>query len=83
MSATTRAAINLVNNSCLPTPTCNFNSKYRTIDGSCNSNNSALANLGKSSTDYRRLVNPAYNDGYLNYSFIPKKNLLIQLFKYV
>ena len=53
----------IINNTCLPTPTCIPASKYRTMDGSCN--NLAIANLGKSGSDYRRVLAPVYNDGML------------------
>ena len=52
--------VSLVNTTCLVAPVCTT-SKYRTYDGSCN--NQAVTNLGQASTDYRRLLTPAYFDG--------------------
>jgi len=46
---------------CLTTPYCDFHSKYRTLDGSCN--DPYNPNLGRAFTDYRRLARPAYADG--------------------
>ena len=57
----TTSNFTVINNTCLAVRTCPTASKYRTIDGSCNS--LTLTNLGKSFTDYRRLSYPAYADG--------------------
>ena len=57
---------NEANTSCLAAVTCYF-SKYRTIDGSCNSVNVNLTRLGQSITTYRRLLAPAYLDGIFLY----------------
>ena len=51
----------VINNTCLPTTACVAVSKYRAIDGSCNS--LTTTNLGKSFTDYRRVTPPSYSDG--------------------
>ncbi len=42
-------------------PACNFASRYRTIDGSCNNFENPL--MGSSKTMYKRLLKPIYNDG--------------------
>ena len=53
--------------SCLSPPICPGSSnQYRTIDGSCNSNNITLLNLGRAASGYRRLLKPSYDDGMLN-----------------
>ncbi len=54
--------INEANTGCLVAATC-YSSKYRMIDGSCNSVNVNLTRLGQSVTTYRRLLAPAYLDG--------------------
>lgn len=60
--ATSRFTV--INDTCLTATTCPSSpSKYRTADGSCNS--LSITNLGKSNTDYRRLITPAYADGNL------------------
>lgn len=59
LEATSRFTV--INNTCLATTTCATSSKYRSIDGSCNS--LTTTNLGKSFTDYRRFTAPAYADG--------------------
>lgn len=58
--ATSRFTV--INDTCLTATTCPSSpSKYRTVDGSCNS--LSITNLGKSNTDYRRLITPVYADG--------------------
>ena len=56
-----QSSFSVINNTCLPTTTCATVSKYRAIDGSCNS--LTTTNLGKSFTDYRRVIAPNYTDG--------------------
>lgn len=51
----------VLENACEPQPTCNPNSKYRTIDGSCN--NLREPNYGKSFTPLQRILGNAYADG--------------------
>ena len=51
----------IINNTCLAVTPCTSATKYRAINGSCNSLTNT--NLGMSNTDYRRLVTPAYADG--------------------
>ncbi|KAK2704787.1 hypothetical protein QYM36_016995 [Artemia franciscana] len=46
---------------CLMQPRCNFRSKYRTIDGSCN--NLRIPLLGRSQTTFNRLLDAQYGDG--------------------
>ena len=46
---------------CLPKPKCDKSSKYRSIDGSCNSN--SIPNLGQTFTPFRRVAQPNYADG--------------------
>ena len=50
----------IINNTCLVAPSCAAVSKYRAIDGSCNS--LTITNLGQSFTDYRRFTTPNYTD---------------------
>ena len=60
---------------CLNPPTCpKTSNKYRTVDGSCNSNNSTLLNLGRSASGYRRLLKPTYDDGMLFIYIIQLRN---------
>lgn len=56
-----QSSFSVINNTCLTTTTCATVSKYRAIDGSCNS--LTTTNLGKSFTDYRRFTTPNYTDG--------------------
>ena len=53
--------------SCPSDPRCNYNSKYRTIDGSCN--NKFTPRLGKYNTPLQRILPNAYDDG----TIIPRK----------
>ena len=46
---------------CPPTPTCDRNQKYRTIDGSCN--NLLKPRFGQGSTPLQRILPNAYADG--------------------
>ncbi|CAG0902958.1 unnamed protein product, partial [Darwinula stevensoni] len=46
---------------CLPQPTCNPSSKYRTQDGACNNLQNPL--WGQSRTAFQRICPPAYQDG--------------------
>ena len=46
---------------CPASPLCNFNSKYRTIDGSCNSRSDTK--YGQAKTALQRILQPAYDDG--------------------
>jgi len=50
-------------NTCPVNPTCgqSLRSPFRTLDGSCN--NVAQTILGRSSTQYQRLLDAEYNDG--------------------
>ncbi len=59
LEATSRFSV--INDTCLATTVCTSASKYRSLDGSCNSLTNT--NLGKSYTDYRRLTTPNYSDG--------------------
>ncbi len=52
-----------LNTGCLPDPVCSGSKKYRTIDGTCNHLESKLKNLGRSVSGFRRLLQPAYDDG--------------------
>ncbi len=52
------------NTGCLAEPKCPEPDTYRTIDGSCN-HRDQLRNLGRAASGYRRLLSPAYDDGYL------------------
>ena len=53
--------------SCPSDPRCNYNSKYRKIDGSCN--NKFTPRLGKYNTPLQRILPNAYDDG----TIIPRK----------
>lgn len=46
---------------CPDTPACNFQSKYRTIDGSCNNINQPK--YGMSKTPLQRILPNEYSDG--------------------
>ncbi|RZF48834.1 hypothetical protein LSTR_LSTR003214 [Laodelphax striatellus] len=49
-------------NKCAPPVNCNVNSKYRTIDGSCN-NKEKKAAYGQAKTAFLRLLPAVYSDG--------------------
>ena len=58
--AQTNTRNTILESQCPATPNC-FNSKYRKIDGSCNSKRDAK--LGEAMTPLQRILQPAYSDG--------------------
>ena len=48
-------------NTCILDPACRPNSKFRSIDGSCNNLKSPL--MGRSNTQLGRYLAPKYDDG--------------------
>merc|ERR1712013_614814 len=53
----------------VPAPACNKNSKYRSIDGSCN--NLKNSNFGRTGTPFQRILLPEYAKGTLD---LPRKS---------
>lgn len=81
MSIPTKETV--LEDTCRPQPDCNylFNTKYRTIDGSCN--NLRVPTWGMSRTVFQRILTPDYNDGVYeprfrgtDGSFLPSPRLI-------
>ena len=79
MSISTKETI--LEDTCRPLPDCTFNTKYRTIDGSCN--NLKLPIWGMARTVFQRILSPDYNDGVYeprfkgsDGSFLPSPRLI-------
>ena len=51
----------ILDSQCPTTSRCNFNSKYRNQDGSCN--NKRNPKYGEAKTPLQRILDPAYADG--------------------
>ena len=67
-------------NTCPVNPTCgqSLRSPFRTLDGSCN--NVAQTILGRSSTQYQRLLDAEYNDGNIFFLIFRLRTVYINLY---